>query len=159
MFFAILIIYSLLLIISTFMRNTKKHLSSLAICLLLLAPVVATGQSSNEGLWESQLGVGEVGTVYGQDKNNTQDLIITIVKIINTSMLVLGILFFALFLMSGFQWMTAGGNDDAVKKAKSRIINAVIGLVIALVSWSVTLFIMRRLVAIATGKNNYIDPY
>lgn len=141
------------------MRNTKKHLISLALLLLLLVPTFVMGQTANDGLWDSQLGVGEVGAVYGQDKNNTQDLRITIVKIINTSMLVLGILFFALFLMSGFQWMTAGGNDDAVKKAKARITNAVIGLVIALVSWSVTLFIMRRLVAIAVGKNNYIDPY
>jgi hypothetical protein len=140
------------------MRNAKKQFISLALCLILLIPTIAMGQTSTGSLWDSQLGVGEVATVYGQDKNNTQDLRITIVKIINTSMLVLGIVFFVLFILSGFQWMTAGGNDDAVKKAKSRMSNAVIGLTIALVSWSVTLFIMRRLVAITTGKANYINP-
>lgn len=143
------------------MRNAKKHLISLALCLLLITPVVALAATATDDgtLWGGQIGVGEVAGSYGQTKDGAQDIRITIVKIINTSMIVVGIIFFGLFLASGFQWMTAGGNDDAVKKAKSRMTNAVIGVMIALISWSITLFIMRRLVAIVTGKNNYINPY
>ena len=39
-----------------------------------------------------------------------------------------GLLFLGLTIFSGFQWMGAGGNEEAVTKAKKRIIGSVIGV-------------------------------
>ena len=43
--------------------------------------------------------------------------------------------------------MTSGGNEEDIKKAKALMKNAVIGLIIILVSWSLTyylIFVFRR---------------
>jgi len=49
-----------------------------------------------------------------------------------------GIMFLALVLFSGFQWMTSNGSEDKISKAKKRIINGVIGLGLALLAFIVT---------------------
>ena len=42
---------------------------------------------------------------------------------------VIGILIFSgLFLLGGLQWLTSGGNKSTLEKARTRIMNALIGL-------------------------------
>ena len=55
-----------------------------------------------------------------------------------------GTIFLILILISGFQWMTAGGNVETIKQAKGRIINAIIGLAIVLAAYSITWFITTK---------------
>jgi len=43
-----------------------------------------------------------------------------------------------LFIISGFYYLTAGGNPDNVTKAKNIFIWTVIGLVVVFFAWSVT---------------------
>jgi len=50
----------------------------------------------------------------------------------------LGVLFLAFIIYSGFQWMTAGGNEEKVEKSKTRIKNAVIGLSLVVLSYVIT---------------------
>ena len=52
-----------------------------------------------------------------------------------------GIVFLALIIYAGLQWMTAQGNSGQVDKAKELMINAVIGLVIVTAAYSITLFV------------------
>ncbi|MFA5128261.1 MAG: hypothetical protein WC457_04690 [Patescibacteria group bacterium] len=56
---------------------------------------------------------------------------------------VVGILFVCLMVYAGFLWMTAGGNEDNIDKAKKLIMAAVIGLVIVLTSYSITYFVAK----------------
>lgn len=79
---------------------------------------------------------GLSGTVRAED---------TIAVIIKTILSILGVIFVILMIFSGFQWMTAGGNEDQVKKSQSRIKNAVIGLVIVILAYSITAFIFKNL--------------
>ncbi|HOZ53640.1 MAG TPA: pilin [bacterium] len=109
--------------------------------------------------WDTQVGMGEIGTSFGEDPGNVQDIRYRIVKIINIVLTVLGLIVVVLIIFAGFKWMTAAGNEDAVKDAQKIIKNAVIGLVIILLAWSITLFIMRRLAAVSSGDPNYITPY
>jgi hypothetical protein len=57
------------------------------------------------------------------------------------------IVFIFLFMLvfSAFQWMTAGGDKEAVAKARSRITNAIIGLVILALAFFITRFIGQLL--------------
>jgi nitrate reductase gamma subunit len=57
----------------------------------------------------------------------------------------LAVIFLALTLVSGFKWMTAGGNEEQVKKAQSTLKSAIIGLLIVLAAYTVTYFIFRVL--------------
>lgn len=67
-------------------------------------------------------------------------------QIINVLLSVLGIIFFVLLVYGGFLWMTSGGNDDKVKKAKTLITDAVIGLIIILAAYAISAFVINSLV-------------
>lgn len=55
----------------------------------------------------------------------------------------LGILFFVLILYGGFLWMTAGGNEEQVTKARKLVTNSVIGLLIVLLAYAITLGVLN----------------
>jgi hypothetical protein len=44
-------------------------------------------------------------------------------------------------ILGGFQWMTAGGNEEKIEKAKKVISAAVIGLIIVLLAWAIVIFV------------------
>ncbi|MFH1225844.1 MAG: Ig-like domain-containing protein, partial [bacterium] len=83
---------------------------------------------------------------------------IIITRIINIALGFLGILAVGLVLYAGYLWMTSGGDEEKVRKAKKILINAVIGLAIILSAWGITLFILNKLGG-ATGLfNTNTDP-
>lgn len=65
--------------------------------------------------------------------------------IINVFLSMLGVIFIALIIFSGFKWLTAGGQEKQVEDAKKYITRAVIGLIITLSAWSIWIFIEQRL--------------
>ena len=64
------------------------------------------------------------------------------------------LIFVILFLVGGIMYLTAAGNDESTKKARSLIVDAVIGLIIVLIAWSAGNYIINQLVA--TDKS-YLD--
>jgi hypothetical protein len=110
-----------------------------------------------DSLWDMQKGMGETGMAFGQD-SEAEDVRFQIVRIINIILSFLGIIAVVLIIFAGFQWMTAAGNEEQIKKAKGLLKNAVIGLAIILMAWSITYFIMTRLWAVATDQPYYLDP-
>lgn len=60
----------------------------------------------------------------------------------------LGIVFIVLTVMAGFSWMTAGGNEEKVKKAVAVLKNALIGMVLSLSAWSLWTFVFRNLIGL-----------
>jgi uncharacterized protein YpmB len=74
------------------------------------------------------------------------DVRIFIAKIIRVALGMLGIIFVVIMLFAGFEWMTAGGNDEKVSQAKKRIYSGAIGLLIIFTSFSLTNFVINKLV-------------
>lgn len=68
-----------------------------------------------------------------------------VANIISVVLGLLGILFVVLMIFSGYQWMTAGGNEETVKKAQGRIKNAIIGLIIIVMAYAITAFVFKSL--------------
>lgn len=58
----------------------------------------------------------------------------------------LGLTFIVLMVIAGYGWMTAGGNDDKIKKSLDTIKNSIIGLVVALSAWILWNFIFEKLI-------------
>ena len=52
----------------------------------------------------------------------------------------------AIILAGGFMWMTAGGNEDKVGKAKQLIFSGIIGLAIILAAFAIAKFVINSLV-------------
>ena len=58
-----------------------------------------------------------------------------------------GSIFFVLTLYAGFLWMTAAGEDDKIKKATDILKSAIIGLAITLGAYSITAFVVPRVMS------------
>jgi TRAP-type C4-dicarboxylate transport system permease small subunit len=59
----------------------------------------------------------------------------------------LGIIFLILIIYGGFVWMTSGGNETKVLKAKKILERAVVGLIIIMASYGITVFVFNSLQA------------
>lgn len=58
---------------------------------------------------------------------------------------VAGVVFIILFLVGGVQYLASAGNEDAAKKAGKLMLDAVIGIVLILISWAVGTYVLGLL--------------
>ncbi len=79
---------------------------------------------------------------------------VTAVFIIRVLLSFTSIVMIGLIVYAGFTWMTAGGNEEKVEGAKTTIRNSVIGLVIVLSAYSITLFAANLARGTAAGNVN-----
>jgi len=145
------------IIIYNHMKQNRLKLLASGLILASLAGAVLsapllTVRAADNNLLDSQMGLNKIGEKYGassfDDTNNS--LTIIIIRVINISLDLLGLLVLVLMIVSGYQWMTAAGNEDQIATAKKRITNAAIGLLIILAAWSITQFVFYRVVMPAT---------
>lgn len=82
-----------------------------------------------------------------------------IASIIKTALGLLAVIFLVLMVFSGFQWMTASGNESQISKAQDTIKAALIGLVIVLAAYAITYFVFKYLpfTASTTGTDKVIN--
>lgn len=88
------------------------------------------------------------GPAYG---NTPTDLTVIIGGVINAALSLLGVVLLVYLLYGGFLWMTAGGDEGKVKKARDLIKNAVIGLIIIVAAYSIASYVLERLTEVTTG--------
>lgn len=84
----------------------------------------------------------------GYSTNNSQNLLFLIGTIIRYALSLIGIVFLVLTIINGFKWMTAGGNEEDVKKAKAGIMSAIKGLAIILIAYIITTLVQTTLSSI-----------
>jgi len=118
----------------------KKAIVFLAIFSFVALPLLASAATIEPGInmLATPLGMG------------TKDVRVTIATIINVAMGLLGIVAVLIILMGGFKYMTAMGNEDAIKKAKQLIIAGVIGLVIILTAYAIATFVVGSILNATT---------
>ncbi|MFA6410807.1 MAG: pilin [Candidatus Buchananbacteria bacterium] len=121
------------------MNNSKKLFSSrkikatifcfgLVVLFLMLTPPVL---ALDTGL--------SYGTATGL---STQDIRITIMKIIRIFLGLVGFITIILIIYAGYTWMTSAGNAEKIDQAKRILRNAVIGLLIIFSAFSIVSFII-----------------
>ena len=110
-----------------------------SLLLTTAAPALALITTDSLGLnYATSIGLGSA------------DVRSTISKIIGVFLGLLGIIAVVIVLMGGFTWMTAGGNEEKVTKAKDMIIAGVIGLAIILAAYAIAGFAIQSLVTATT---------
>jgi len=85
------------------------------------------------------------------DQNSTQQssqssnpVVTLIAKAGRIISIVIGIVAVIMIVVSGLSLIISGGNAEEVTKAKNRIINSIIGLVIAALAWVITTFVINH---------------
>lgn len=124
------------------MKNFLTYIF-LVLSILVLLPNRTLAVSIGEDMGKQ---LGAAGTNAGYDAPT--DPRTTVANIIKVILSLIGTIFLALTIYAGFLWMTAGGNDEQITKAKSYIYQATIGLIIVLGAYAITVFAIK----IATGS-------
>ncbi len=121
--------------------------------LLFFPALHLSAQSTSSSSPGQEIGrqLNAAGGQKGAGFSSPQDPRILVALIIRSALQLLGIIFVVLMIYAGYLWMTAGGNDQQVDKAKTLLKNAIIGLIVLLSAYSITWFAFR----IAQG--NYTD--
>ena len=116
-----------------------KNLKFIIYSFLSLTPLSLLAQVNNDLIKDAATGAGL----------DTSDSALTIPQtvgnIIGALLSFVGTIFFIFIIISGIQWMTAGGNEEKVSKARTRVINASIGLAITVAAYFITWFISRTI--------------
>lgn len=88
---------------------------------------------------------GTLGLVAGRAGVENRDISTFVGEIINALLGLTGLIFFILMVYGGFLWMTARGEEDRTKKAKTLIISAVIGVIVIVAAYALTNFLFTKL--------------
>ena len=83
------------------------------------------------------------GTGAGYSTAGNGDAIFTYVGlIINVALSLLGIIFLVLIVYGGYVWLTAGGDESKIEKAKQTFGRAIVGLIIVLCAFAIANFVV-----------------
>jgi hypothetical protein len=134
------------------MKNFKKLAVTIFSFLILFqvflaSPVSAQLLNNTAGLDSMTI---ETKNAAGLGDMSIGQLVSSIIKIV---LGFLSIIFLVLIVMAGFKWMTAGGNEEQIKKSTATIKAAVIGLVIVLAAYTITYFIFTYLPFTSSGTS------
>lgn len=114
----------------------------------LWSPLTAQAQVVDTGLQA----VGEVTSLTATDPR------VIATRIINISLSLLSFILLGVILYAGFLWMTAGGDEKQVQKAKDMIRNGIIGVIIILTSWMIVTFVINKLLGAVGGNGGGGGP-
>jgi len=118
----------------------------LAVVIFLLPNFIFAQSGADNTVWGGQQ--GNISNAIGL--SNT-DVRIVIARIIRIFLGFLGILAVLIVIYAGWLWMTSGGSQDQIDKAKDILKNAIIGLIIILLSWSLATFVLNMLYSSING--------
>ena len=119
----------------------KKLILTLGVILAIALPFgLATTTSTPifaDAKSEINKGVNATG---GQDAPSADSVI---KNVINTLLFVVGVASVIVIIVSGIYYVISAGNADTVKKAKNALVYAVVGLVIALLSYTIVNYVVN----------------
>ena len=80
----------------------------------------------------------------GLSDTDPRDVVANVIKVV---LGFLGTIAVVLIIVAGFQWMTAAGSEDKIAKAKKIMTAAVIGLVIVLMAYALSTFVINAIIS------------
>ncbi|MFA5000056.1 MAG: hypothetical protein WC545_01720 [Patescibacteria group bacterium] len=124
----------------------KTFLIIALISFIGLSGAIIAAQAQSQGLITDTTALETLTTDMASAANLGQtDIGNLVASIIRIVLGFLGIIFLVLTIVAGFRWMTAGGNEEQIKKAQGILQAALIGLVIVLMAYAITYFVFKYL--------------
>lgn len=127
--------------------STTLKLIGAGLCLVIAFAFVSTALSPDSALAAGPVDVldscNDPGRVCaGTDKGSLNGIL---KNIINLLLFVIGIISVIMIIIGGFRYATSAGDAGQTKSARDTIIYAVVGLVIAVMSFAIVNFVLARL--------------
>lgn len=112
-----------------------------ALGLMSLSPATVSAQTSSLDVWgNTQNSYANIGL----SDTDPRDVVANVIKVV---LGFLGTIAVVLIIVAGFQWMTAAGSEDKIAKAKKIMTAAVIGLVIVLMAYALSTFVINAIIS------------
>ncbi|PKM89276.1 hypothetical protein CVU83_00440 [Candidatus Falkowbacteria bacterium HGW-Falkowbacteria-2] len=128
------------------MRKIIKYSLPLLITAFLIVPGLVLAQTTTPGTTNYLENIsGPANAMQSTAQMGTASLSYMISTVIKVILSILGIIFLVLMVFTGYRWMTASGNEEAVTKAKHTLKTSIIGLLIILAAYAITAFVFREL--------------
>ncbi|MFA5124884.1 MAG: hypothetical protein WC473_03655 [Patescibacteria group bacterium] len=121
-------------------KTLKKLLASILVVVAMSMFALPVLVSAQEDVQSIDLDL--IASTAGIEQGNLNSII---GGILNVAMGFLGVIAVLIILYGGFIWMTAGGEQDKVDKAKKMIYAGIIGLVIIFAAYAIAMFVMSNL--------------
>jgi len=132
----------------------KKHNQKIVTAIAIVCVFVFGFFVAQDVLAQVDTGLQEVGEATGLGSTDPR---IIAGRIIQYFLGFLGVIALILILYGGFIYMTSGGEEEKVGKAKKYIINAIIGLVIILSAFAITSYVMSSLLDATGADGSVVD--
>lgn len=114
------------------MRSVIKQI--IAGVIVTAVPMIASAQA---------IPVGKPGNLPGSPAADAQSLVAWI--IVGLLLPIAGIIAILFLIIGGFQYMFAGVNEDLAKRGKSTIRNAIVGLIVIILSYVIVTVVVNTL--------------
>lgn len=79
------------------------------------------------------------------DINNDSQLTTMATNIINTALMIVGVLAVAMIIFSGISYVTSAGDKAKTTKAKNTLIYSIVGLAVAISAYAIVNFVLSKL--------------
>jgi FtsH-binding integral membrane protein len=129
-------------------KSLKRMSVQAFVWIVLLVPAAASAQFTER----IQQGLNTAGQPAGLTGGPTLEVMIG--RIIGIVLGATGVILLGLLIYAGVLWMTAGGDKEKVTKARGMIFNAIIGLVITILAFAISEFVINRIIEIQSGTTD-----
>mgnify|MGYP000322836337 CR=1 FL=1 len=119
----------------------KKIILSLVLFTISLFPLMIFADELPVPAWKEKMGKLIKDTPIVEEES----LMRKVFTIIQYILSFLGVIALIVIIIGGYLWMTAGGNEEKVNKAKRTLIHGVIGLGIILLAYAITAFVITKI--------------
>ena len=129
------------------MKKIIKHIF-VFVCLMAILALPLIVSASNGNLpsdYLNKAASGGPGAPYENMALGSNDLASIVGTVIQAFLGLLGVIFLVYMLYAGYNWMIAQGEEEKVEKAKDTIKRAVIGLIIVIGAYAISLWVFDRL--------------
>lgn len=130
-------------------KKLKALLFLLPLTIILILPYFVFAQSGTSSSPIEKLKVVGGGSYQAADEYTLAGII---GQIAAAFLSLLAVIFIFLIIIAGYNWLTSGGNEQKIEKAKSTMTRSIIGLLIILGAWAIWIFVLNSGLIASTLK-------
>lgn len=119
-----------------------------ALKILICLAVLTAGLLFVQTTLAQDFGLNEVGNEISLVEGDPR---VIAARIIRVALGFIGIIALGIVLYGGFVWMTSAGNEEKIATAKKILTNGLIGLVIIIMAFGITQYVLSTLIGVLTG--------
>ena len=120
----------------------KKIFTLLLLSAIFLSSAIFSVKAASYN-FSNDSGVDTLGKTAGYNVGTTVTPEYYVGLILSVFFSLLGIIFLILTVYAGIKWMTAQGNNSQIEQAKDTLTRAIIGLIICIVAYGITFFVVN----------------